>query len=353
MKTFYLAGYIVWLFLLNLSWKGYAQNEKLRFEHININNGLSNNDVNTIKQDSKGYIWIGTLDGLNKYDGYKFTTYQREPYNSASLTMNAVRGIWEEADGALWVHPVNSDLNRFSPTTETFSVVNPLPNKGIRFDSRLLQDLIEDNEGMVWVYNEIGQLCRFDRTNYRISGGDYGQLILNNPYNKNNEGKRIEDLFRDKKGQLWIGGSEGLHQVHFTLNKSGQPSRISFTHYWHNPKDTSSFPPVGGIFEDHEGKFWLSSFQGLTCFDPQTKQRIKYTHEEKKGNSLSDDRVSGVAEDAQGNLWIATLNGLNRLDKDRRQFSRFYHDPADPTSLGGNVIMTLLIDKSNTLWTGI
>jgi signal transduction histidine kinase/ligand-binding sensor domain-containing protein len=352
MKIFYSAGSMVWLFILCTAWKTHAQMEKLRFEHININNGLSHNDVMEIRQDSKGYIWMGTLDGLNKYDGYQFTTYQREPHNTASLTMNAISGIWEDVDGTFWIHPVNSDLNKFNPSTESFSIANPLPGKNFQFDPRQLEELEVDKEGMIWLYNDKGQLFRFDRANNRLYDEDYSSQILNNPYNSSGVGKSINDIFRDKSGELWFGTSEGLHKLNLTPDKSGQASRISFIHYWRNRTDTNSFLPVIKILEDHAGKFWGSNSQVLTSFDPQTKKIVLYKYQENNINSISDNRIRGIAEDQQGNLWIATQNGLNRLDKDRNRFTRYYHDADNLESLSGNIIMTLIIDKSNTLWIG-
>ncbi len=259
MKKFYLAGLLFLLFMLCITWKVHAQMEKLRFEHININNGLSHNDVMEIRQDSKGYIWIGTLDGLNKYDGYHFTTYQHEPHNTASLTTNAVSGIWEDVDGTFWIHPVNSDLNKFSPATESFSIANPLPGKNFKFDPRLIQELEADKEGMIWVYNQKGkgQLCRFDRTNNRVYDEDFSSQILNNPYNSSDAGKTIHDIFRDKSGELWFG-------------------------------------TFGG---------------GLCRFNPETETFTAFTIKQ----GLPGNTIHSIQEDDKGNLWLATGNGLSKF----------------------------------------
>jgi len=346
--AFHLAVLVCLTFFFNIPTAG----QNLRFERLNINNGLSQNDVMEIMQDSKGYIWFGSLDGLNKYDGYQFTTFQREPYSDGTLTMNAVTGIWQSADGKIWMHPVNSDLNLYDPITNTFSVVKPESETKFHFDTRLISDLEEDKDGGIWTFNQAGQLCRFNKTDRRIIGDDLSTMFLNNPYNKENANKSIIDLFRDKKGDLWVGSTEGLHKVNLVPGKNGKHSEINIVHYWRNPKDSNSIIAAGRIFEDHSSKFWMRGSGTLACFDAQNGQIIKFRHQPDNINSLSDNRISKITEDAQGNLWIATHNGLNRLDKERKNFTRYYHDPTDPNSLGGNLILSLIIDRSNIMWIG-
>ena len=348
-KQFFLFTVMISYCILFLSKQAYGQ--KLHFEHLTINNGLSQNDVFSLMQDNRGYIWIGTLDGLNKYDGYKFTTYQRQPFKENSLTMNAVTGLWQFDDGELWVHPVNSDLNKFNEAQGTFAIFNPGPSAKFQFDPRLLQDLEIDSDGMIWAFNQEGQLCRFDKTDGHIAGDDYSKMFLN-PFHKAASPVRISDLFKDRKGNLWIASSEGIHRVKFHSQLKGHASSVGFENYWHNRNDSNSVIPSAKMFEDHAGKIWLGNFQVLMCIDLETKRITKYRHEEKNINSLSDNRITNIAEDAQGNLWIATLNGLNKLDRDRRNFTRFFHDPNDPFSLGANNIPRIMIDRSNVLWIG-
>ncbi len=103
MKTFYKSGIFCLFILFSVSLSSNAQNETLHFEHIGIEEGLSNETVTAILQDSKGYIWIGTMDGLNKYDGYSFTKYQFDPFDSNSLSQNIIYTIWEDKYGSIWV----------------------------------------------------------------------------------------------------------------------------------------------------------------------------------------------------------------------------------------------------------
>ena len=116
---------LILLFSLNSN----AQNESVRFEHIGIEEGLSNESITTIFQDSKGYMWFGTMDGLNKYDGYTFTKYRFDPFDSNSLAQNFIYTIFEDKQGSIWIG-THEGLCRFDRSTEKFIRYRPLPDAG-------------------------------------------------------------------------------------------------------------------------------------------------------------------------------------------------------------------------------
>ena len=126
MKFFYKTG-IYWLLILfSVSQNSHAQNEGLRFEHIGVEEGLSSDIVTAILQDSKGYIWFGTFDGLNKYDGYTFTKYKFDPLDSNSISQNLIYTIFEDKFSAIWVSSFEG-LCKFDPATEKFTRYKPSP----------------------------------------------------------------------------------------------------------------------------------------------------------------------------------------------------------------------------------
>lgn len=151
---------VFFLVVLALSRKGNAQNESLRFEHLGFEDGLSHINVNTILQDSIGYIWIGTMDGLNKYDGYTFTKYKFDPLDSSSLSQNFIYTLWEDKQGSIWMGTFEG-LCKFDRYTEKFTRYKPDPNA--KFADPNINSISEDNNGMMWVGNASGGLCRFDR----------------------------------------------------------------------------------------------------------------------------------------------------------------------------------------------
>ena len=159
MKTFCTAQLFSLLLLLCISQKSNAQKENLRFEHLGVEDGLSNDNVTAILQDSKGYIWFGTMDGLNKYDGYSFTKYRFDPLDSNSLSQNMIYTIFEDKSGAIWVSTFEG-LCRFERSAEKFTRYKPSANA--KFSDPNISAINEDADGMIWVGNHSGGLCRFN-----------------------------------------------------------------------------------------------------------------------------------------------------------------------------------------------
>ena len=136
------------LILFNVFQRSDAQNESLRFEHIGVEEGLSSDNVTAILQDSKGYIWFGTWDGLNKYDGYTFIKYRFDPLDSNSLSQNSIYTLWEDKHGSIWVG-TSEGMCRFERATEKFTRYKPLP--GAPFHDPNISAINEDTTGMIWV----------------------------------------------------------------------------------------------------------------------------------------------------------------------------------------------------------
>ena len=160
MKTIYVTSIVSLLLVFSLNQQGLAQNENVRFEHIGFEEGLSNDKVTAILQDRRGYIWFGTSDGLNKYDGYTFTKYKFDPLDSNSLSQNFIYTIWEDKFGSIWVSSFEG-LCKFDLATEKFARYKPSPNA--KFSDPNIGAINEDNDGMMWVGSFSGGLCRFDR----------------------------------------------------------------------------------------------------------------------------------------------------------------------------------------------
>jgi ligand-binding sensor domain-containing protein len=176
------------LLFFNLSLKSIAQNESLHFENIGIEEGLSSNNVTAMLQDRKGYIWIATWEGLNKYDGYSFTRYQFDPFDSSSLSQNGIYTIWEDGDGYIWLGTTEA-ICRFDRLTEKFTRFKLSPNAA--FSDRNISAINEDSDGMMWAGSIDGGLCRFDRQK---------GIFLPDKYPV----KGVHCIFKDRSGDLWI-----------------------------------------------------------------------------------------------------------------------------------------------------
>ncbi len=320
-----------------------AQDEGLHFEHIGSEDGMSNENVTAILQDNKGYIWFGTMDGLNKYDGYSFKKYKFDPFDSSSLSQNTIYTIWEdENEGSIWVGTYEG-LCRFDRRTEKFTRFKP--NPGAKFSDPNITSINEDRDGVMWVGSFAGGLCRFDKQKGMFLPDSFNILSVN-------------CIYKDQAGTLWVGNSTGLHRINLTRKKAGEPSEVGFTDYKNEAASQTSLSSnhVNCIFEDHEGIMWLATDNGLNSFDKKSELFKRYQNDPKNNRSISSNNSNGVGdlikEDQEGNLWIATDKGLNRLNPARTSFTSYFHNPDDPHSLSTNIVVSLHIDSAGVLYAG-
>jgi ligand-binding sensor domain-containing protein len=314
----------------------------MRFEHIGIEDGLLNENVTAMLQDSKGFMWFGTFDGLYKYDAYSFTKYQFDPSDSNSLSQNFIYTIFEDRYGTIWVSTFEG-LCKFNRSTEKFTRYRPSENA--EFSNPNISSIEEDRDGMIWAgsFGEHG-LCRFNRQTgaFLPDSFDVGGVSC---------------LYKDSDGTLWAGTSKGLYKINLTEKKAGRLAQISFTHHQNDAtsQDSLSSNMVKSIFEDRAGMLWLATDNGLNSFDRKTGKFKRYQNNPKNIHSISSNNLAvwmgnGIKEDQDGNLWISTAKGLNKLNRDRTLFTSYFHNPNDAYSLSSDYIICLQIDKEGILW---
>ena len=217
-----------------------AQSGDLRFEHIGIEEGLSGENVSAIMQDRKGYIWFGTWDGLNKYDGYTFTKYRFDTFDPNSISQNFIYTIFEDSHGTIWVSTFEG-LCKFDRTTEKFTRYKPSPKA--RFADPNIGVITEDRDGMIWVGSWSTGVCRFNPQT-----GKFLPDSINLDYPRSADNKTtwpadaVECIYKDRAGGLWVGNTTGLHNIKLSAAKAGQPSGYSIKHY--RPGPIHRFPLV-------------------------------------------------------------------------------------------------------------
>ena len=345
------------LVVLAQSRNGNAQNERLRFEHLGIEDGLSHNNVNTIFQDRKGFIWIGTTDGLNKYDGYTFTKYKFDPHDPNSLSQNFIYTLWEDKQGSIWMGTFEG-LCKFDRYTEKFTRYKPDPNA--KFADPNINSINEDITGMMWVGSASGGLCRFDRKTGKFLPEffDLGFRKLAGEQPDLHDG--ITCIYKDKSGTLWVGNYAGLHQLTVNPVKTGGLANVDIKSYLHDPgnPNTLSGKIVTAVFEDHKGILWIATDNGLNSFDKQNGSFTRYMHDPKNSHSISSNDLycwlgNSIGEDPEGNLWIGSENdGLNKLNTSRTAFTTYRHSTSDDNSLSSDSITSILIDRAGIIWVG-
>jgi signal transduction histidine kinase/ligand-binding sensor domain-containing protein len=315
-----------------------APEADLKFERISVEQGLSESSVHCTYQDSTGFLWFCTEDGLNKYDGHDFTVYQ-PGYQQNTITGNYVRSVCESPGGVLWIATMGGGLDRLNLETGRFSNYSSLTD--IRPSSDWLTTLLCDHDGAIWIGHTAVGLDRFDPTTNQFTRYRH---VEDEP--RSLSSGEVHAIFRDREGVLWVGTDSGLDR--------GDPIGQRFIHYRHDPKDPHSLShnSVRAIFEDREGVLWIGTDGGLDRFDRQEELFVHYQHDPQDPHSLSHSSVRAIFEDREGVLWIGTDDGLNTLDRQREQFARYQNDPSDPSSLSNNWIWSIYQDREGQVWFG-
>ncbi|MBN1396457.1 MAG: PAS domain S-box protein [Bacteroidetes bacterium] len=317
----------------------YSQKDEGKFERLS--EGLSQNSVLCMSQDSRGFMWFGTYDGLNRYDGYKIKIYKSEIGNVYSLSNNAVRYIFEDHSGIIWIG-TDGGLNQYDRQTEKFISYKNDPNDPNSLSSNMIQWICEDTSGTLWIATFTGGLNRFDR--------DKKQFIryMHDPDDPNSIcHNQVACVYIDSKKRLWAATNGGLNQFDYKRN--------CFIAYKHKPDDPKSLAGNGAyrIFEDRNGAIWIGVMGGgLDRYDEEKNQFIHHRNKLYDPKSLSNDRVRSIYEDRSGSLWIGTDDGLNRYDRERRSFIHYKHNSADPFSISNNAVLCIYEDQSGILWIG-
>jgi len=330
--------------LLSSSAFSFDGKPSVRFKHLTIEDGLPQNSVQAILQDNTGFLWIGTQEGLVRYDGYSLKVFKHEPSNRHSLSDNYIRSLIEDRHGNLWVGTRGGGLNHFNPITQQFIHYRHQAGDANSLSDDFVNNLLEDRQGNLWVGTEGGGLNHFNTktlkfTHYRHQAGDANSLSDDNIYS----------LIEDSQGNIWI-GTRGGGLNHFN------PKTLKLTHYRHQTGEANSLSHdfVWGLIEDSQGNLWIGTGGGgLNHFNPKTQQFTHYRHQAGDTNSLSDDDIYSLIEDSQGNLWVGTRGGgLNHFNPKTQQFTHYRHQAGDASSLSDDFVWSLLEDSQGNLWVG-
>jgi signal transduction histidine kinase/ligand-binding sensor domain-containing protein len=327
------------------------ESDGIEFTHLTIDQGLSNNIVNCILQDRKGFLWIGTPNGLNRYDGYRFTVYKANPVKAGHLVYDVIETLFEDRQGRLWIGTDNG-LSRFDQEMDAFTNYRNLPSDPASLSHNYIHCLGQDSSGLIWVGTYGGGLNALDPAtgrcvHYRTNPKD--PKSLSNDF--------LRTIHVDRKGRVWIGAEAG------GLNRF-EPKTGTFIRYLHEPGNPNSLSnnTVMTIDEDTSGRLWIGTWTGgLDCLDPDRGLFLHNRHDVRNPSSLASDIVTRLHRSFSGDLWIGTWNGgLDRLsmaDQNRSATAgkKFHHhrsDHGNPESLSSNTVWSLAGDQTGVLWVG-
>lgn len=320
-----------------------AQDEEYRFSRINVNHGLSHNQVKTIFRDERGFVWIGTISGLNRYDGYTFRTFIHEPGDSTSLISSDVNKVFEGPDGKLWIHTW-SGINVYNPLTESF---DRNANRILRSHSipdGFINDIKKDIKGNYWFIHQSEGLFRYTPSKKETVAiahdpDDTTRIATN----------RISSWCQDQRGNIWLIHSNGILE---RLNSSSL--RVEYRNTFLARRfrnETLEYQFIA----DRDGDLWFyitNRNEGVFRFSPFSQE---WMHIDQTGTQprLNTSIVRGIVEDEAGLLWIATDHGgINILDKRKGTITYVLNNPDDEKSLCQNSINVLYKDDDQIIWAG-
>jgi signal transduction histidine kinase/ligand-binding sensor domain-containing protein len=344
--------------LLFLAFSLAAQSADMRFDHLTSEQGLSQNSVLCILQDQRGFLWFGTEDGLNKYDGYKFTVYRSEPHDTNSLSDSYITAQCEDQQGSLWIGTKDGGLNQLDLKTGRIKQWKHDPEDSTSLSSNYVLSIYMDRSGILWCGTYAGGLNKFDQNQ-----GSFKRW-KNDPDNPNSlSNNYIYDIIEDFKGNLWLATYNGLCRLDPQVHDSG-----NFTNYFYQPTNSRSLSNsrIWSLFEtEHPGDtlLWIGTESGLNLYQRKTDNFLRFYPNPRNLNHFNNsiNSISVFSAGEREVLWLGTYNGLfgmnisaihKKTDRQGLSIHGYFHEIDDPQSLSENVISALYQDRSGIFWIG-
>ncbi|MGL5347982.1 MAG: ligand-binding sensor domain-containing protein [Peptostreptococcaceae bacterium] len=308
----------------------------INFKNIKVEDGLSQSTVEAIYQDSKGYIWIGTNDGLNKYNGHEFEVYRHNTKSENSIANNYIVDIKEDKKGNIWVG-----------TAHGVSKIDGKSNKITNYYE-------EDDKGNL-SHNNIGEILITDKNDI-IIGTTNGVNLYDEEQDKferilekelSPTSQYIYSMTLDDDDNLWISTKNGLNKVEAKNNK------VKYYKNSTEDENTISSNKTYEVYYDDDGYIWLGTIdKGLNKIDIETDEITRYISEPGDNTTIPENHIRDIFKDKNNTIWIGTDNGLAKLNEDNKTFTTYKSKSCDQNGLVDDEIKDIIQDKSGLIWIG-
>ena len=339
-KKYFLISSI--LFLSHVPIVTIAQAPKLKFKRITNEQGISNTTIEAILQDKRGFMWFGTRDGLNRYDGYQAVVYRFDNKDSNSISDNYIQYIYEDLQQNLWIGTSNG-LNKFNAAKNNFTRYKHSVTNSKSISSNNITSIFQDKKERIWISSLGGGINLFNPkdnsfTTYTKRPGQPGSLNNNN----------VNCIFEDSRGSCWVGTESGLQ--HFN-REDGTFETIDILPGTNSRRQNYS---IRIIKEDKQGNLILgTNDNGIIIFNTQFKTFKQYSYNETTPLSLASNLVRSVLVGKNGSIWVGCVNGgLNLFDPVSEKFFNYQNQPDNPHSLSQRTVSALFEDSQGNLWAG-
>ena len=376
---------LIYLIIFIASSKTFSQLYEYKFDHLSTEDGLSQSAVTAIYQDKKGFMWFGTQDGLNKYDGYNFTIFKYVPFDSTSLSDNWIQAISEDENGNLWIGTFSGGIFEFNTDKQIFTNYRNNPaNKNSLANNRVWA-IYPESPNLIWIGTSSG-LDKFDKssnsfTHFKNKKGDENSLSNN----------AVNAIYKDKNGFLWIGtwggglnkfdetklifdnynfGKSGTKQFGYNFVKTicddgdylllgTSRGLIKFNRIDNNfsilnlNEDNNDQFSVLSILKDSKGQIWIGTHhKGLYLLNINDKVSEKFINDISNIESISDNWISAIYQDRNGVLWFGTGKGVDKLSPFSKYFVHYEEKPGEPNTLSGKEVNAVFEDHEGLIWIG-
>lgn len=312
--------------------------QKIKFDRLSVEDGLSQDNVLWIHQDKMGFMWIATEDGLDLYNGYTFKIFRNDPEDSTSISNNHVIFIAEDTTGNIWLGTQNG-LNYYDRKSDKFERFYSVSGDTESLTNNEIDYLFFDSKNKFWIGTGSG-------LNLYLPGSNKFRQFRPDPNDPHAFPDGIvKGIIEDSAHQLWFATMSGLSRMN--------PDSLTFTNYLHSPDNANSLSSnqITALYEEDDQHLWVGTIDaGLDLMDKTTGSCIHYIYKQNDPTGLLSSYIKNINKDKQGNLWLATDGGLDLMNKQNGTFTGYAHSPDNEQSLASNILSQVYFDRNNRMW---